>query len=225
MTPLPPLQPVYVEGDDDINILSRWFPAIQLKAANGKDAVMAKVERDPKALGVRDRDFASDKEVSDSREPASRVAILKRYCIENYLLEPNIISAAVVGFAAHGRELAAWTDEGHVRTQIRAWGQELALYAAANSIVNEWRGIIEADFLRYFGPLPALSYAAVLGAMQERLRLLTRPEDLPAALKARHQEVQSDVANWDGLHRWINGKVLLEECLYPQVSSLVTNLG
>ena len=38
-------------------------------------------------------------------------------------------------------------------------------------------------------------------------------------MRDRYTQVQADLQEWAGLHRWINGKVLLEAFLYPQVFS------
>jgi len=158
--------------------------------------------------------------VAASRASSSRLALLRRYCIENYLLEPDIIASAVRAMPAVASSLTAWTDEAFVRQQLTQWGAELALYAAANVIVAGWRKAVEADFLSYFGPLPPLqplSRAQVIQELQHRLASLIRPEEVENVLEARLRQIQQDIAAWDGLHRWINGKVLLERCLYPRV--------
>jgi hypothetical protein len=108
-------------------------------------------------------------------------------------------------------------DEAFVRCQLTQWGAELTLYAAANAIIAEWRQIVEADFLRYFGPLPPLSRDDVVQELRRRLASLIRPEEVADLLDARFRQVQQDVTDWDGLHRWINGKALLEKCLYPRI--------
>ncbi len=211
---------VYVEGDDDLDILKRWFPGIPFTNAGGKAQVTTKTQAHAACHGLRDRDFATDAEVAASRAPDSRLMLLRRYCIENYLLEPDIIAGAVAAMPALAPDLVAWTDEAFVRGQLMAWGAELALYAAANAVVAEWRQVVEADFLRYFGPLPPrqpLSRAQVVQELQHRLASLAQPEEVENVLDARLHHVQQDITTWDGLHRWINGKVLLERCLYPRV--------
>jgi len=211
---------IYVEGDDDLRILRAWFPNIQFTSAGGKDKVAANTLQHPACQGLKDRDFADDVAVAASRASGSRLALLRRYCIENYLLEPDIIASAVRAMPAVASSLAAWTDEAFVRQQLTQWGAELALYAAANVIVAGWRKAVEADFLSYFGPLPPLpplSRAQVIQELQRRLASLIRPEEVENVLEARLRQIQQDITAWDGLHRWINGKVLLEKCLYPRV--------
>ena len=120
---------VYVEGDDDLRILRAWFPNIQFTSVSGKDKVASRTEQHPACFGLRDRDFAGDAKVTAGRTPDSRLVLLRRFCIENYLLEPDIIADAVRAMPAIASHLATWTDETFVRKQLTAWGAELALYA------------------------------------------------------------------------------------------------
>jgi hypothetical protein len=217
------LQNIYVEGDDDVAVLSHWFPRLQFRAAHGKDQVRSKVAQDPASYGLLDRDFAPDEEVQASREPNSRMLIMQRYAIENYLLEPIIIAAAVRQLTpdVDVAEIQGWRDETHIRQKTHEWADELALYAAANSIISEWRNTITLDrelgFLRYFGPLPPIPYAQVVESLRRRLAALTPADQIEAVLHARYEQVQADLASWDGLQRWIHGKILLEGYLFHQV--------
>jgi hypothetical protein len=97
----------------------------------------------------------------------------------------------------------------------------LALYAAANAIVAQWRERITLDrelgFLRYFGPLPPVSREEVLNSLRRRLAALTPMDEIETLLDTNYRQITADIQTWDGLHRWINGKVLLEEYLYPKV--------
>jgi hypothetical protein len=215
------LYTIYVEGDDDRDILSPWFPHLQFKTAGGKDKVRRTVDEDQASYGLLDRDFAPEDQVAASREPHSRITIMQRYCIENYLLEPVIITAAVNPLRPITKSLQAWFDEAHVRQMLHQWASELALYAAANSIISQWRDRIMLDkqlgFLRYFGPLPPVSCVDVLASLQRRLAALTPAAQIEAELDARYTQVAMDTSGWEGLQRWISGKVLVEDYLYHHV--------
>jgi hypothetical protein len=212
------LHNIYVEGNDDIKILSRWFPRLQFVKARGKDSVKSKVEGDINSFGLLDRDFATEEDVAASREPGSRLAIMQRYCIENYLLEPSIIATAIRDLAGHPPD---WLEETHIRRSLEEWASEVTLYAAANSIISEWCDRIQYDqklgFLHYFGPLPPISRAEVVESLRRRLAALTPADQIEMLLDARHAQVSADIIEWNGLHRWINGKVLLERYFYPHV--------
>ncbi len=216
------LQNIYVEGDDDVAVLSRWFPHLQFKPVDGKDNVRKKVKQDPASHGLMDRDFTPEGDVQASREPGSRVVIMRRYAIENYLLEPAIIAATVSQLrTSAGAEIQAWLEQAHTRQRMRAWAGELALYAAANSIISEWRDTVMSDrqlgFLRYFGPLPPIPQTQVVESLRRRLDALAPADQIETVLDTRYEQVRADLTEWEGLHRWSNGKVLLEKYVYPRV--------
>lgn len=211
---------IFVEGDSDRDILARWFPHLQITAVNGKNNIHRRVEQVQQSWGLLDRDFADEAIVTASRLPESRVVVLRRYCIENYLLEPATIAKVAGLLVRRYPALQPWTDETHVADQLLRWGAELAIYAAANRLVAEWRTIIDDDFVRYFGPLPPLPREQVLVELTKRLVKLPKAADLEALLGANYAEILSDISGIEGVHRWINGKVLLEEFLYPRVFNL-----
>ena len=221
MTTALTVRTIHVEGDTDLKVLSRWFPAMQFEEAGGKDKVRQRMKNSTVDYGVLDRDFATDEQVQASRMPESRLVILSRYCIENYLLEPDIIAAAFSALElTDGHPARIWLNEAHIRHTLHDWGNALALYAAANAIVSQWHERIMLDrklgFLLYFGPLPPVSRGEVLKSLRRRLAALTPVEEIESLLDANYRQIIADVQTWTGLHRWINGKVLLEEYLYPQ---------
>lgn len=211
---------IFVEGDSERDILARWFTHLQFVAVNGKNNIRKRVEQTSRSWGLLDRDFADEAIVTTSRLPESRVIVLRRYCIENYLLEPAMITAVAGLLVNRFPTVQPWTDQKYVTQQLLLWGAELAIYAAANRLIAEWRAIIVDDFVRYFGPLPPLPHAQVVTELSRRLARLPRVDELQKLLESNAIEVSSDVATLEGVHRWINGKVLLEEFLYPRVFKL-----
>jgi hypothetical protein len=211
---------IFVEGDSDRAILARWFPHLQFVAVNGKNNIHKRIEQTSRSWGLLDRDFADETIVATSRLPESRVIVLRRYCIENYLLEPAMIAAVAGLLVNRFPTLQPWTDEAHIAEQLFRWGAELAIYAAANRLVADWRAIIDDDFVRYFGPLPPLPKEQVLVELTKRLVKLPKATDLAALVETNYAEILSDMSTIEGVHRWINGKVLLEEFLYPRAFNL-----
>jgi hypothetical protein len=221
MTTALTVRTIHVEGDTDHKVLSRWFPAADFKAAQGKDQVRSRVENSTVDYGVLDRDFATDEQVQATRMPESRLIILSRYCIENYLLEPDIIAAAFAELNLTDEHPAhIWLDETHIRRTLHDWGATLALYAAANAIVAQWRERINLDpelgFLQYFRLLPPLSRSEILESLHQRLAALPSKDEVEHMLDTNLSQITEDIQTWSGLHRWIDGKVLLKKLLYPQ---------
>jgi hypothetical protein len=220
------LHNIYVEGNDDIKILSRWFPRLQFVKARGKDSVKSKVEGDINSFGLLDRDFATEEDVAASREPGSRLAIMQRYCIENYLLEPSIIATAIRDLAGHPPD---WLEETHIRRSLEEWASEVTLYAAANSIISEWRDRIQYDqklgFLHYSGPLPPISRAEVVESLRRRLAALTPADQIEMLLDARHAQVSADIMEWASpldQRQGLVGEVLLPACFRARRSLSIT---
>ena|SRR2546426_3039596 len=90
---------VLVEGDDDRHVLREWFSEslseIEFYACGGisnlNKSLGELLNRGvmKRAYGITDRDFRSDAEVVDSYVEGSHLFILRRYALENYLLEPK----------------------------------------------------------------------------------------------------------------------------------------
>lgn len=216
---------IYVEGDDDVNILKRWFPHLPFSKAGGKDSVKSKITAQSKNWGILDRDFADDAQVKASRLPGNRLILLNRYCIENYLLEPVLIAAVARSLAHVAPALAKWTVETEIEQQIITWASELAIYAAANVLIARWQAVIHDGFLRYWGPLPPQPLAIIVADLESRLQRLPRSEEIAAMFDAQYAQVVQDITTWDGVHRWVNGKVLLEEYLFSHIFAQVRNFS
>jgi hypothetical protein len=68
--------------------------------------------------------------------------------------------------------------------------------------------------------LPPLPKEQVLVELTKRLVKLPKATDLAALVETNYAEILSDMSTIEGVHRWINGKVLLEEFLYPRAFNL-----
>ncbi|SRR6266498_1295401 len=90
---------VLVEGNDDRYVLREWFKEflseIEFYDCGGISNLNKWLEELlshgtlKRAYGIADRDFRSDDEVDKSYHDGSYLFILRRYAIENYLLEPK----------------------------------------------------------------------------------------------------------------------------------------
>jgi hypothetical protein len=109
---------IFVEGDSDRNILARWFTHLQFVAVNGKNNIHKRVEQTSRSWGLLDRDFADEAIVTTSRLPESRVIVLRRYCIENYLLEPAMITVVAGLLVNRFPTVRPWTDQKYVTQQL-----------------------------------------------------------------------------------------------------------
>jgi len=90
---------VLVEGNDDRYVLREWFKEFLSEVefydcggiSNLNELLEELLDRGTlkRAYGITDRDFQSDAEVDGSYLEGSHLFILRRYALENYLLEPK----------------------------------------------------------------------------------------------------------------------------------------
>lgn len=216
---------IYVEGADDKYILSKWFPHLLFEDAKGKDNVPKRVDQNQASFGLLDRDFYSTDEVEASREDHSRLVILRRYCIENYLLDPAIIADVAQRLNNTHAVLSSWSEENFVYENLFKWANEYATYAAANKLVSEWKQAVETDFRRYFDSLPVQSYDEVLSTLKERVGRIPSSHEIDTIFQETHAQISQDFSTLEGVHRWIDGKFMLEKLLYQNVFNPIHNFG
>ncbi|MEO7716744.1 MAG: DUF4435 domain-containing protein [Capsulimonas sp.] len=99
---LGPRKLVLVEGADDAEVFEELYldrlSKIAFFPTGGDERLEALLQElltqrpDVESFGIRDRDFQSDTDVEASLTASgSRLFVLRRYCIENYLLEPLVV--------------------------------------------------------------------------------------------------------------------------------------
>src|SRR5687767_10181240 len=90
---------ILVEGNDDEYVLRKWFnesrSEVEFYACGGISNLNKLLEELlnrgalKRAYGIADRDFRNTAEVENSRLENSHMFILRRYALENYILEPK----------------------------------------------------------------------------------------------------------------------------------------
>ena len=100
---LGPRRLVLVEGDTDLAAFNEWFLERDAELlfhvpGGGGEGVRAFLQQTldasvtKRVYGIIDRDFRAEAEVEDClNDAASHLFILRRYCLENYLLEPEVL--------------------------------------------------------------------------------------------------------------------------------------
>jgi len=215
---------VYVEDNAD-TIWRVWFPlekGVRFVDVGGKAAVKRKVCDDTQkgilSFGVVDRDFDSDEAVQRSLAPDSRVCVIGRYAVENYLLEPQAIADTVARLPAVARSEPEWTDPTHVEQALLAWTHQLRFYAAANYLIDGWnRHIRLLSFFRPGEPDRLFNRAFILEKLRSWARGLPAAREIERALDEQAVRIAGACQTLDGVHRWIDGKTLLSSLIHPQV--------
>ncbi len=136
---------IYVEGDDDVQLLQENFSNIlyryRLAARGGRGNIegeidaLQKAEEDGKLEGVHAFIFDLDRTSSGRRStPKVRILQWSRYCIENYLIEPEIIY-----FFLRDRDIAVESMEtvGEALPVLKALAFEQIAELAARETFSE----------------------------------------------------------------------------------------
>lgn len=108
---LGPRKLVLLEGASDVAVFQGWYwdrrdvieffsPEVP-QGTSGVQTLLARIlarstSPHPREYGIIDRDFRDDVEVEAVlADPSAHLFILRRYCIENYLLEPAAVAEEV----------------------------------------------------------------------------------------------------------------------------------
>lgn len=215
---------VYVEDNAD-TIWRVWFPpekGVRFVDVGGKAAVRRRVEDDTQkdilSFGVVDRDFDDDETVQRSLTPDSRVCLISRYAVENYLLEPCAIADTVARMPAVARSEPEWTNPTHVEQALLDWAHQLRFYAAANYLIDGWnRHIRLLRFLRPGQPDYLFDRDFILERLRGWVRELPAVQEIERALDEQSAHIDRACRTLDGVHRWIDGKTLLSSLVHPRV--------
>ncbi|MDR3050558.1 MAG: DUF4435 domain-containing protein [Oscillospiraceae bacterium] len=74
---------------DGANPHARWV----IGAAGGKDSVLRMLARQPDWTGLVDRDAWGEEDIAQAQARTPNLRLLPRYCIENYLIDPDAFTA------------------------------------------------------------------------------------------------------------------------------------
>jgi hypothetical protein len=131
---------VLVEGDDDRYVLREWFSEslseIEFYDCGGISNLNKWLEgllslgTLKRAYAITDRDFRAEAEVDDSYVDGSHLFILRRYALENYLLEPRPLWEVLT--LRHPAIKAHFPDEQAMETRLLEICRMLKSITAAN---------------------------------------------------------------------------------------------
>lgn len=208
---------IKVEGKDDLKILDQLFATnSKFDIAGSKRQVRKSVEKDDTCCGVVDRDFDDDETVERSRMEGARCAILKRYSLENYLIDPTYLFQ--LAQSLHADQHENWSSVEKIRNLIIRRGREMCHYTAANELLHSISRMVSYQKLTpYLNGYPIIQYEEVRRELQNRCNGLPTSDNVEMFIKqweSRSKEIEQDCGTLDGVNRWINGKVLLRDVLY-----------
>lgn len=211
---------VLVEGEDDRDALREWFsehrPEIEFYDCGGAAHLepllneLLKHSTLKRAYAISDRDFRTEVEVAASYAPGSHLFILRRYALENYLLEPRPVWQVLT--LRHPEKLTRWPNEQAMADRLLELCQMLKSLMAANWLFYEEN---RAQYLAS-GVTKKLEYFSIgydplrLTVVQESARQLGCTDaDAEARIAMKEQVLDQQLSQLETAHQVIDGKRLL----------------
>jgi len=216
---------VLLEGDDDVEVIKEWFREdlgdILFYAAEGNmnvesylNSILSYSSR-REIYGIIDRDFRTDEEVTHhNTDENTRLYILYRYAIENYLLEPLALFEELKVY--HGRNFTE-TEETISRSLLDICGQ-LKTMMAANWIIKE--SDTGAD---YFSKGHQISDRDDI-IRQASVRLQLDIETAEERIREKENIIESKSDGLYNAYTFINGKHIFHQIYEIYVNSVKRGL-
>jgi hypothetical protein len=211
---------VLVEGDDDRYVLREWFKEflfeVEFYACGGLsnlNKLLSEILNRgalKRAYGITDRDFLSDDEVDKSYHEGSYLFILRRYAIENYLLEPKPLWEVLT--LRNPEIKVSLPDERGMETRLLEICRALKHIIAANWLYfdenkAQHQSIGQTARLEYF----SIGHNHDRHIVKDRAakQLKCNEEDCEKRLVEREEIVDRYLADLTSAHQVIDGKRIL----------------
>lgn len=219
-----------VEGKGDVDFLTYMLDKQPLRSrgfyshfvvgpAGGKDNVLRMLEKEPDWLGIVDRDAWNEKTRASQAEKLRNLYFLPRYCIENYLVDVNILeeifsSERFCAYAGLGRALQ------DIRAQIPGAVRHASLWRAVQPLYDELMRLgFNGALLRFDVP----SDSEIYDTLRSWDRLLDAEriyEDYRA-----FEEQGGMLSEREALRVWVHGKVFWRKSVAPALQEALDGIG
>lgn len=212
---------VLVEGDDDRKVFREWYRErlsdVEFYAAGGSTSVADFLQEilahstTKRAYGIIDRDFRSDADVdAPLNDLSAHLFILRRYAVENYLLEPEVICEELRVY--YGSTLAA-PDVNAMKQSLLQLCQRLRTVMAANWVFVEIGGV------KHFTPGHDSGDRAML-IRQAARRTGQGQTEMERRIAEKEAQIEPMLMTLNAAHTCINGKHLLHQVYIVYVASV-----
>ncbi|MGU5526915.1 hypothetical protein ACV1CZ_21635 [Aeromonas caviae] len=140
-----------VEGPDDVQAFRAWLGKIDAAWENGwvvaeakkKSNVLELLAREPNWVGVVDRDEWTEQAVAEKQRELDNLWILPRFCLENYLCDPDELWAMLPPAQQQKIQGGYQTLHTAITGELRLWCQHGALWQVINPL---WEGLRALGF-------------------------------------------------------------------------------
>ncbi len=206
---------VLVEGEDDREVLREWFEEerveVEFYDCGGILALtkwlneLLTLGTQKRAYGITDRDFRSDEEVEASYAETSHQFILRRYALENYLLEPKPLWQVLR--VRHPEIIQELPDEQAMAAHLLERCRKLKSVMAANWVFFDASQNPQGTDPEYFSVGYETNRDTVI--QQAAKRLQCSEEKAEELILEKEQLLETSLSQLATAHRVIDGKRLL----------------
>ena len=209
---LGPRRLVLLEGDTDFAAFNEWFLEREAEImfhvpSGGWRGVVTFLQQalaestTKRVFGVIDRDFRDEAEVENSlNDPTSHLFILRRYAIENYLLEPEAIQEELRVF--YGAKFVV-PNVNEIRAELLQMCQQLCTAMAAQWTLLESGGEFLPDGFNVI--------RQELIVQQVAARLGIDAADAEQRITAKEILISPNLTTLEAAHACIDGKFLMHK--------------
>ena len=211
---------ILVEGEDDCKVLREWFKEdlaeIEFYACGGI-INLARLLNEiltrgtlKRAYGITDRDFRSDEEVETSYAETSHQFILRRYAMENYLLETKPLWEVLK--ERHPEIIKDLPDEKAMAENLLERCRTLKSIMAANWVFYDknkaqQQATGETAKLEYFTIGHAVEREIIIHQAADEIQC--SEDDAEKLIAEKEQIIESHLVQLETAHQVIDGKRLL----------------
>jgi len=216
---------LFVEGVDDVHaftsFLNKRYPDWEklwvLSAAGKKSMVLDILAERPNWLGIVDRDEWTQDIITKKEQQFSNLWVLPRFCIENYLIVPEELWAALPSNqqAKVGGGLAEL--ESKLFANLEQWVAHGVLWSVINPL---WEGLRSKGFKEaLLAPDVALNEEKIITTLQAWHDYL-EPKRLWNVFQKRHVDVKK-LSPEEQLKQWVHGKQFYKGVVNPALNDLL----
>lgn len=220
----------FVEGEADktflSNLLSRYPQAAGWEsrwsiiiAQGGKKGVLKQLQENSNALGLVDRDEWSEKTIIETQQRQPNLLLLSRYCIENYLINPDEIWSVI-------DEQKRNNYSGGLNGFKQGFTEKLDEYVRHGvlwkTITPLWSGLRALGFKEKLASKQSLQAAQDDQVIQQTLQAwheFIKPEDIFKQFKTQ-LDATKNLSDNEKFALWIHGKIFWEQVAAEQIKKV-----
>lgn len=214
-----------VEGIDDVRsfelFLSKnapdWSSQWVLAEAGNKSAVLKMLEKESDWLGVIDRDEWDEEKIVQLGDEKGNLSFLPRYCIENYLIIPSELWAALPTKQKAKIQNGEEDLSARVLNDFEKWVKHGVLWSVINPL---WEGLRSLGFKEALLEVDIATNDAEIQRILGDWHDFLNPDQIWQLYLSKLQEVEEKTVE-EKLKLHVHGKYFYQQVVNPALNELL----